>query len=439
MNNQSNDDGFDKFMFLYNNKHITAIDIQNLNINQKKLIDIFLEYQFNLENLIKKIERTETSKTFLNPIDNIILDKVDNYLQKEDNYSIFLPDIRQLYDIISDPNHQYLIIELFNDNKLNISEAKTNPQDFLDLKKILLKRKSWFTTDQQKVNIENLNDNDFIAYQLWNEIYKYLKPHFKYDSPNNYENLYNPNEFNIKDDPNYYYKLVTVSNRYKLLVSQRDYEASGLQDKEFSYVLRITKAIPNSIIQFIDDLLKTGYIKSVAFQIDTYLVDKKITELYNPSLEHLENGGYFDTFYNKKFSRTKLYNCNYDQLWIKSDEESITFEELYSQNNINNENCITTQGIHLKYFTNEKGEYFIEHLDHEFFYYEPQEYEKRKTDQNQKGSAKPREKTFKIDASYIPFFINKEGKDICVLYEFVIKIFKHKDLINEYFNKLESK
>jgi len=132
-----------------------------------------------------------------------------------------------------------------------------------------------------------------------------------------------------------------------------------------------------------------------------------------------------------------------DNLWIKVDNVNITFEELKEDFDIY-EDSVVTQVLHLEYYS-ENDRFFIKHMDHEYIFYSIEEYEKRVSDSNQKGQAKKRIKTFKIDDSKIPFdyFVDSEylGEDCKTTYKqkvlflhFVLECyFEHVDLLSEYF------
>lgn len=113
--------------------------------------------------------------------------------------------------------------------------------------------------------------------------------------------------------------------------------------------------------------------------------------------------------------------------------ENITFEEFNEEDELLNEyfhitGLKVTNVVHLKYFQENSGTY-IEHIDHEYIFYSMEGYELRKNNHLQKGNAKKRIKTFKIDKSKIP--LNNE-KDIEFL-EFILKeCLTHIDLIEEF-------
>ena len=98
--------------------------------------------------------------------------------------------------------------------------------------------------------------------------------------------------------------------------------------------------------------------------------------------------------------------------------------------------------IHLQYKT-EDNETYITHLDHEYIFYTIEEYEKRLGEYNQKGTAKRRMKSFKIDQARIPFNYqckiykkdNSGSENELFLYFVLDSYFKHKDLLKEYFQK----
>lgn len=91
---------------------------------------------------------------------------------------------------------------------------------------------------------------------------------------------------------------------------------------------------------------------------------------------------------------------------------------------------------------------FITHLDHEYVFYTIDEYENRMSSATQKGTAKTRMKSFKIDNSRIPFdyrcevlrkdengndLPQKDEQFLCYVLE---SYFKHKDLLKEYFQNI---
>ena len=114
---------------------------------------------------------------------------------------------------------------------------------------------------------------------------------------------------------------------------------------------------------------------------------------------------------------------------------------MWEKGNTVEEDAIVTQMIHMQI----EG-IFITHLDHEYIFYDLDEYEKRLTNYRIKGQAQKRIKTFKIDRSRIPLDyscnilrINENGREKIVvpfIYFVLNAYFEHKDLLSEYFQKI---
>ena len=140
---------------------------------------------------------------------------------------------------------------------------------------------------------------------------------------------------------------------------------------------------------------------------------------------------------------SKLYSEQYeDSLWVIHEGNDLTFEELCQDIQVE-EDAVITQMIHLQIEGN-----VIIHLDHEFIFYDMEEYEKRLTNYKIKGQARKRIKTFKIDRSRIPLDYpcemirgddNENEKIVVPFIYFVLNVyFKHKNLLKEYFQKVLS-
>lgn len=151
--------------------------------------------------------------------------------------------------------------------------------------------------------------------------------------------------------------------------------------------------------------------------------------------EHLEFGNYFDFSKFRNVKATKLTSKNYDDsLWIIIDSGNMTFEELLDNFEVNDDDEVVTQVIHLEYEA--VGEQItITHLDHEFIYYSFEEYEKRLQNYRQKGNASKRQKTIKIDGSRIPF-IDNQGQSL--LYNVLKSYIVNSELVDEYFQNVIS-
>lgn len=207
-----------------------------------------------------------------------------------------------------------------------------------------------------------------------------------------------------------------------------------------------TKNIPLHLLEELSDMKDKGVICNLAVRLlNEPGYDGKMYCEYLQ--EALERGEQFDLANLGSYSVSKLYSTRYENcLWVVIDPGNITFEEL-CEDFETVEDMIVTQVVHLEYETSGDGA-FITHLDHEYIFYTIEEYEKRMHDETQKGQAKTRMKSFKIDNSKIPFDFRCEikckdenGKELPIQKEqflcYVLdSYFKHKDLLTEYFKKV---
>lgn len=207
-----------------------------------------------------------------------------------------------------------------------------------------------------------------------------------------------------------------------------------------------TKNVPLDLLKKISDMLTSGIVKDFSVRLFN-------EPGYNGKLHHqyvaeeLERGKRFDFVDLGDYSVSRLYSKEYeDCMWIVIDPPNITFEELCKNFEIYNE-MIVTQVIHLQY-EKEEDYVYITHLDHEYVFYTIDEYENRMKNATQKGTAKTRMKSFKIDNSKIPFdyrcevmrkdengndLTQKDEQFLCYVLECY---FVHKDLLKEYFQEV---
>lgn len=195
--------------------------------------------------------------------------------------------------------------------------------------------------------------------------------------------------------------------------------------------------MPRPIAGILDELECKGYIKNLAVRSQ----DSNIYEGENHIgviQEALERGRIFSWNVGLLPAVTKLCTeeFNDDCLWIKSEGNELTFEELCEDFHDDGDNVVT-QMIHLQYEGNA-----ISHLDHEYIFYDIESYTARKSDPKVKGKAKKRVKTLKIDNSAIPMDYSckmyKDDNEISVPFIFFVltNYFEHKDLLDEYFQKI---
>jgi hypothetical protein len=209
-----------------------------------------------------------------------------------------------------------------------------------------------------------------------------------------------------------------------------------------------TKNVPLNLLEKIAEMISSGIVKDFSVRLFNELGYKgKLDCTY--LAEALERGKVFNFVNLGDYSISRLYSKKYeDCMWVVIDAQNITFEELCDDFEAYND-MIVTQVVHLQYKKEGESAY-ITHLDHEYVFYTIDEYENRTSNVTQKGTAKTRMKSFKIDNSRIPFEhkckvlrkdengndLPQEGEQfLCYVLE---SYFKHKDLLKEYFHKVLS-
>lgn len=251
--------------------------------------------------------------------------------------------------------------------------------------------------------------------------------------------FYSNNDIDLSGDEQY--------NKYGLLsISLDNFEFCSnnpfqLRDKRCDSAFYFSNLIPNktslcinnhlSLIEFLWNCLVEGRINKLSLRPEFNDVPGSGQTI---SLEEFERGVPFDIKGLNVENVSKLFQENNysNQLWVYMDGESdITFEEFDEYNTesyLEISGFVVTNVVHLKYFI-ENNDYFIEHIDHEYIFYLPGEYEKRKNNHLQKGNAKKRLKTFKIDDSKIPL---SSQRDLEFLEVILKECLSHVDLIEEF-------
>lgn len=266
------------------------------------------------------------------------------------------------------------------------------------------------------------------------------RKHPYYNELNLVEGVYS----NILDKQSQFYKygLLSIDEDRQLLAVNPPRIYDRLVDKTF-----FTKNVPLHLLQQITQMMSDGLIGEFAVRpLNESGYEGRLDLEYIP--EALERGKLFDLVDLGNYQVSKLYSEIYeDCMWVAIDPENITFEELCDDFDTY-EDMIVTQVIHLQYECSEKSCY-ITHMDHEYIFYNIDEYEKRMKDVHQKGTARTRMKSFKIDNARIPFdtkikILRKDenGIDCPPMYEqflcYVLETyFKHKELLEEYFQNCE--
>ena len=204
-----------------------------------------------------------------------------------------------------------------------------------------------------------------------------------------------------------------------------------IYDNRKGYI-ELDSRIPYEVLIKLYCLKQENLIVDLSLRANYY---KRIVENRRISINEERAFGKYFSFENlKNLIPTKLYSTvTNNSLWINIKNGSITFEELLDDFEIENKKeFIKTQVIHCEYFE-DKGKFYISHIDHEYIFYSLDEYEERIKDIEQKGNIKKKLKTFKVDNSRIPFIIDNEN----ILLFFLNQYFNSKDLLLEYFQKCE--
>ncbi|MBQ7502625.1 hypothetical protein IJT93_07920 [bacterium] len=216
-----------------------------------------------------------------------------------------------------------------------------------------------------------------------------------------------------------------------------------IYDKTLNHTIFLTLKHQMGVI--LNSLFATGKINKLSFRgKDTDIYPGKCTIEYLN--EQIEYGPIFKYNVKELPKVTKLCSKNYnDQLWIMVKNCEITFEELCDDINIYDES-IAKQVIHLVYDLGDNTP-VITHIDHEYVFYDAEEYERRLNDPDVKGTKLKRFKTFKVDNAHIEMdypcnVIDVQDENnvaeikIPFIY-FVLNVyFTHKDLLLEYFEDI---
>lgn len=277
----------------------------------------------------------------------------------------------------------------------------------------------------------------FLYYSYEN--YNYQRKHLFCSDLNELNAVYE----NVLDKKSQFckYGLVPIDDERELMPVEPPRIYDRVLDKTF-----FTKNVPMNLLKTISKMTHDGIVNDFSVRLINEQGYKG--RLYCEYLaEALERGEIFQFVSLGNYSISKLYAKEYENcMWIVIDPQNITFEELCKDFEVYND-MVVTQVIHLQYEREEECAY-ITHLDHEYVFYTIDEYGNRMNHATQKGTAKTRLKSFKIDNSKIPFDYrcevlrkDEKGRDLpqedeqflCYVLECY---FKHKDLLKEYFQEI---
>ena len=246
-----------------------------------------------------------------------------------------------------------------------------------------------------------------------------------------------------KDSQLYKYGLIEIDDSCELMAI----DPPRVYDAKINKTINL-KHVPKELVEVF--LREKSLIGKLSLRgSNTYICDGKNTLQH--LMEEVEIGEIFSITNFNRIPVTKLYSTNYnDSLWVKVDASNITFEELCKDEE-KYDDSIITQVLHLEYKKTDSNT-LITHLDHELVFYTEEEYKQRQGQHDVKGTSKRRLKSFKIDNAKIPLDlpcprqINERDtlldeiirkKEEVPFLIFVLKsYFKHKDLIDEYFQSL---
>jgi hypothetical protein len=300
----------------------------------------------------------------------------------------------------------------------------------LDFEKIVKYYNSIYSSLSEDSNLFNCTADEYVAFNTVELIYQYYcqsTKRFVVPEGNKLENTYLSKDISLKEVDSQYskHKLLTIDENFTL----SDSNIPKVYDKRIEEYVLINE-ISSELMAFFKKLMKQGLIGSIALRPEYSLSGIGISDL-SIALEELERGEVFSFENLGEPSVTKLYSKEYDTLWISIDERNITFEEILQDFDVYGDS-IVTQVVHLEYEEAVNSTQEIVHIDHEYIFYTEDEFLERQGNHKQKGNARKRYKTFKIDSSKIPFVVD----DVCVLYYIIGKFFKEKELLEEYFEEV---
>lgn len=348
----------------------------------------------------------------------------------------FLEDSKnQAY--IEDTINKY--IKNFSEHDLNLFKKhflRENDEllDNLNLSNIRSIVSEHYKTDNQCYPTKLKNEEYYYYFNIIRTSYSYIcKQEIKEQIFNNYNSkiidlhgdIYN-NDSNFKDN-----QLLPLYLNKNLIL---DTEKNLIRDQDDN-VFQINHMGTN-ILRCIKELQDQKIINKISFKITDINSNEQIEKtLEKGSLLHynIDKIDLINMLYDPKIYDDKL------MIWhTKDDSKSqFIFEEILEDFDNDDSENIITQIVHLTYI-GENNNYYIDHIDHEYIFYSIEQYDKKleslkKGKENIKGHKKI--KTFKIDEAKIPFFY-KDANDIFFLYLILENFFTKKELLKEYFNKV---
>lgn len=370
---------------------------------------------FYYENIIYSLLKNNDSR-LLNEVYPFVRKKIPNL--KDKVITIYIArlkkDISSKIKMVGVEIYEKVLSERFNNRLLNTYE------EIIDE----------INRDNKACGYNTSNEEFIITEMLYNEYIDTKHGRFDKKNINILEDYFKSKGILLNNVDNQYnkYDLISISNDFNL--TEIPYSPILYHYKIQSFVRfnEISRNLFHSLIK----LKQTGEIKELALRPDYHFGEDKLGLSY--LTEAIERGTIFNLTNFGKDSITKLYSNDYeDQLWIIIDDKNITFEEFLNDFIVYGES-IVTQVVHAEYIIDDNIIY-ISHIDHEFIFYTLDEFEERKNNPRQKGNAKKRYKTFKVDNSRIPIVDKQDTNLFLIVLE---EYFRNKDLIQEYFKSISA-
>lgn len=225
----------------------------------------------------------------------------------------------------------------------------------------------------------------------------------------------------------YDYELMPVGDNFEMLKTKQPL----LYDKVNNQCV-IVEYISGPLFSFFADL-KSYNSFSLSIRPNYFKFSPGIKkERFFLLTEALEVGSYAKQNFELLPVTSKLYDEeNYDNkiLVHRNGDGELTFEETVGDFRTLGEGVVT-QVVHMCFVVENEVTY-ITHIDHEYVFYELDEYLEKPNNIKQKGTMRKRFKTFKIDDAHIEYASSPENN---LVYRTIDSYFKNKRLVQEYFS-----
>ena len=372
-------------------------------------------------------------KGYSQPLSSPIIDYFRN--SKNTNTSYYLNKVSQFSEL-NDFREQIVVLKKNNIQKENEQLRKRIKKEFDDQNKLNSNEKQLETLDWNwiKENIyECFSSVRCLDWKivLLDDLYEEYKRKrnrknkYKYSSDNPLFKFYKEKGIDLKMR----YGLFSVSEGFLI-------KANGIpkiyDTKNDTHIL--IRFVPNDFVKFLDKL-KTTYHFDIAFRPDYELIGEHIKDL-SPIFDQVSViGQTFETNISKLPYLSALIDdtSSENRFIVIKGKDELTFEELIDDYEVYDDS-IVTQVVHLYYKIDNEKEY-ITHIDHEYVFYNSDDYDKKRNKLTTKGQENGKKfKTFKIDNAKIEFTRNTDSN---IVFQTLKTFFQNDVLINEYFERLK--